>query len=82
MALTAKKQAVNITIPTLVVISQNDQVASAKRTIETFGDMNNVQIENYPNSNHILLYDYNRDEIIKKTIHFIATETHRCLSLP
>jgi len=72
MALTAKKQAVNITIPTLVVISQNDHVASAKRTIETFGDMNNVQIENYPKSNHILLYDYDKNEIIKKIIHFIA----------
>lgn len=74
VALTAKKQAVNITIPTLVVISQNDHVASAKRTIETFGDMKNVQIENYPNSNHILLYDYDKDEIIKKIIHFIAGE--------
>jgi carboxylesterase len=74
VALTARKQAVNITIPTLVVISQNDQAASAKRTIETFGDMNNVQIENYPKSNHILLYDYDKNEIIKKIIHFIAGE--------
>jgi len=75
IALTAKKQAANITIPTLVIISQNDHVASAKRTIEIFGDMNNVQIENYPNSNHILLYDCDKNEIIKKIIHFIAQHT-------
>jgi carboxylesterase len=75
IALTAKKQAVNITIPTLVVISQNDHVASAKKTTETFGDMNNVQIENYPNSNHILLYDCDKNEIIKKIINFIAQHT-------
>jgi len=74
IALTAKKQAVKITIPTLVVISQNDHVASAKRIVETFGDMNNVHIENYPNSNHILLYDCDKNEIIKKIIHFIAGE--------
>ena len=74
IALTAKQQAVKITIPTLLVISQNDHVASAKRTVETFGDMHNVQIENYPNSNHILLYDYDKNEIIKKIIHFIAGE--------
>ena len=74
IALTAKKLAVNITIPTLVVVSQNDYVASAKRTVEIFGDMNNVQIKNYPNSNHILLYDCDKNEIIKEIIHFIAGE--------
>ncbi len=74
MAQTAEEQAGRISIPTLVVISENDQVASAKRTIDVFGKMKNVQIVNYPASNHILLYDRNRVEIIKKIISFIAAE--------
>ncbi len=75
MALTARERAAHITIPTLVIISQNDHVASARMAREAFASMKNVQIDNYPDSDHILLYDCDRDEIIEKIIHFIAQHT-------
>jgi esterase/lipase len=74
MALIAEKTAKKITIPALVIVSEGDQVASTARTMKVFENMKNVRIANYIKSNHILQYDYNRIELIKRIRHFVTSE--------
>ncbi len=55
-----------VTIPTFIAFSENDEVAgsySAEKIYSEIGTENKVLL-NYPDSNHILLFDYNKDKLL------------------
>ena len=55
----------------MVFISKNDEVASYKTSINLFKNMKNVKIIEKNKSNHVLLYDYDSKDIIKKVKEFL-----------
>lgn len=65
LAQKASSCASKIKTETLIVLSQNDHVASAKKTVSLFSNMANVSIVTYNSSDHILTYDYDSVEIVK-----------------
>lgn len=74
LARLSRDQAQNSEIPLLIVVSENDEVASYKSIVNLFKDRDNCTIQNYPSSNHILLYDYNSVEIIDSIESFLLLE--------
>ncbi|MEX2666524.1 alpha/beta hydrolase [Candidatus Uabimicrobium amorphum] len=59
-----------LSIPTLIVASRNDKVISFAKINELFSQHSNVTINEYPRSNHIMLYDYECDAIIADVVSF------------
>ena len=74
LAALARQRAPNIVIPTLVLGSPNDQVASFVLTKEIFALQANVGFIEYPRSNHVLLYDYDCEEVMESMIGFLTDE--------
>jgi carboxylesterase len=61
----------HITVPGLVICSRNDSVASFKRTRNLLSGRYNIDIREYKNGDHILLFDFDRDVIISDIIQFL-----------
>ena len=59
-------------IPILVLASPEDDVASFARTRELFSAMPGATVKEYPQSNHVLLYDYDATQIIADILDFLA----------
>lgn len=68
-----KEHVSRVRTPTLILASPNDQVASFALTAELFGSNNNVQIIEFPRSNHLLLNDYDRNAAVQHIVTFIGS---------
>jgi len=74
LALIAAKCVPEIEVTTLIVGSVNDRVASFRRTKSLFKNKKNVKIIEYDKSDHVLLYDYDRDAIISNVVSFLENK--------
>jgi len=72
LAILARKCVQKISIPTLIIASPNDKVASFPATKQLFSLRENAKINEFPRSNHILLYDYDREEVAKLIVKFLS----------
>jgi esterase/lipase len=61
-------------LPALVLASPDDEVASFEVTEELFSSRPNTRFISFPGSNHILTYDYGREEAIAAVRGFLETE--------
>jgi carboxylesterase len=71
-AATAKVPA--LSVPTLVLASQGDTVASFRATERLFAGRPQVRLLPYNRGNHILTYDYDRDSAIAEIVAFLTVE--------
>ena len=70
----ARVAATTLTRPTLLLGSRNDFAASFEVSRELFGGNDAVTIHEFPRSDHILLYDYDREEVIRMVVEFLRAE--------
>jgi esterase/lipase len=61
-----------VAIPTFIATSKGDVTASFQRTTELYSDKSNVTILELEKSNHILLYDYDRNLVIESVLNFVT----------
>jgi carboxylesterase len=61
-------------IPTLVIASPDDEVASYEVTAELFGGREGTELVTLPGSDHILFYDYAREEAVRRIRLFLEEE--------
>ena len=71
LAQIAVKCVPEIKVPILVLGSKNDKVASFEYTKELFGSNKNARIIEYERSNHVLLYDYDKESAISNIVSFL-----------
>ncbi len=74
LATKSRVAAMVLTRPTLLLGSSNDYAASFKKSRELFEANENVEIHEFPRSDHILLYDYDREEVIRMIVEFLGAE--------
>jgi len=67
----AEESVDDLTIPVLVIASPDDGVASFELTEELFRDRKGTEFLALPGSDHILFYDYGREEAIRKVREFL-----------
>lgn len=72
VSLWAKGVAFDIDVPTLVLMSPNDEVASFDAMKETIGRVPQAEYRLYPRSNHILLWDYDREAAAAAAVEFLT----------
>lgn len=61
-------------IPTLVIASPDDEVASYEVTAELFSGREGTEMVTLPGSDHILFYDYAREEAVRRIRVFLEGE--------
>ncbi|RLD12028.1 MAG: hypothetical protein DRI44_02085 [Chlamydiae bacterium] len=74
LAQVAVKRVPQIKVPTLVVGSINDKVASFLYTKSLFEKKKNVKIIEYKKSNHVIIYDYDKDSVISNILCFLENK--------
>jgi len=74
LAQIAVKCVPEIKVPILVLGSQNDKVASFEYTKELFSSNKNARIIEYERSNHVLLYDYDKESAISNIVSFLKKD--------
>jgi alpha-beta hydrolase superfamily lysophospholipase len=67
----AKAASVDLDRPTLLLGSGSDVAASFEVARGLFEDRDNVTIKEFPRSNHILLYDHDREEVVRLVADFL-----------
>lgn len=67
----ARQKAPLIRQKTLLIVSINDHVASFEQSINIFKNNEFVTISRYNKSNHILLFDYDSEDIISEIFKFV-----------
>ena len=67
----AKKVVPDISVPVLVVGSSNDEVASFDEIKESWKSNKKAKVLEFPDSNHIMFYDLNCDEIVSNVTEFL-----------
>jgi len=72
LAAYAKQLNTKITVPIMIIGSPYDQVASFAVTKKLYSSRPDVTIREYPDSNHILMYDYNCEDVVLDIIRFIS----------
>jgi carboxylesterase len=72
LAMAGRQAAADIRVPTLIVISDKDQVADSGMTTKLFDHMPNVSFSRENRANHILLHDHGADEIIRRIAAFFV----------
>ena len=65
------EKAKKLDMPVLILASENDQVASFDKIKEAADANPNIKLIKYTRSNHIILYDYDRDDAIEKILGFL-----------
>ncbi len=70
----ASAKARGIAVPTLVLASQNDTVASFAATERLFVGREQVRLVPCNRGNHILTYDYDRERILVEVVAFLTGE--------
>jgi alpha-beta hydrolase superfamily lysophospholipase len=68
----ARVAATALTRPTLLLGSRKDHAASFQVSQELYAGNEAVTIHEFPNSDHILLYDYDREEVIRMVGEFLS----------
>jgi len=71
LAQTAVKCIPEIKVPTLVLGSINDSVASFDYTKELFSSNKYAKVIGYEKSDHVILYDYDKESVISNVISFL-----------
>ena len=71
-SLWAKGIAFDITVPTLVLASPNDEVASFKAMEEALSEIEDAEFRLYPRSNHVLFWDYDREAAARAVVEFLT----------
>jgi len=61
-------------IPTLVIASPDDEVASYEVTAELFQGREGTEVVSLPGSDHILFYDYAREEAVRRIRAFLEED--------
>ena len=74
LASQARVAATVITRPTLLLGSRNDGAASFEVAQELFSANEFVTIREFERSDHILLYDYDREEVVRIVVEFLSSE--------
>lgn len=74
LAQTAVIRIPEIEVPILVLGSINDEVASFSHTKKIFSNRKNAKVIEYEKSNHVLLYDYDRESAISNIIYFLENK--------
>ncbi len=74
LAQTAVKCVPEVEVPVLVLGSINDEVASFSYTKELFSNRKNAKVIEYEKSNHVLLYDYDKESAISNIISFLENK--------
>jgi esterase/lipase len=64
-------------MPVLILASENDQVASFDKIKEAADANPNIKLIKYTRSNHIILYDYDRDDAIEKILGFLESNDNK-----
>ena len=72
LAVKARSIAPQLDIPIFIVASSNDKVASFTKIQELFARNSHAEIHDYPDSNHIMLYDYPHKKIILDILSFVT----------
>lgn len=70
----ARARAPEIDVPLLVLTGPGDAVASHAAIHETFGSHPKARIVDLPRSNHVVLYDYDRNLAIEEILRFLTRE--------
>lgn len=76
LAITAADLVSQLKMPILILGSENDEIASLDKTKELFEKKKNVKIIEYKRSNHVLLYDYDRESVISNVINFLENSAN------
>jgi esterase/lipase len=63
-----------LSVPTLVLASDTDTVASFRATERLFAGRPHVRLVPYGRGNHILTYDYDRDTVVAEIVAFLTDE--------
>ncbi|MBN2772574.1 MAG: hypothetical protein JXR90_17905, partial [Spirochaetes bacterium] len=71
LAETGFERAKKLDMPVLILASENDQVASFDKIREVADANSSIKLIKYTKSNHIILYDYDRDDAIEKILGFL-----------
>ncbi|MDP8206597.1 MAG: alpha/beta fold hydrolase [Candidatus Electryonea clarkiae] len=74
LAVMAGKQVEQIDIPVMIAASSGDVTASFEQTFHLFEPKPNVTFMKYDRSNHILLYDYDKEIVTSKILEFLLSE--------
>jgi len=74
LAQIAVKCTSEIKVPILVLGSKNDKVASFEYTKELFSRNKNARIIEYEKSNHVILYDYDKESAISNIVSFLEKD--------
>jgi esterase/lipase len=75
LAKIAMAKAPALTVPTLVLASQRDTVASFEATERLFVGREQARLVACNRGNHILTYDYDRERIVAEVVAFLTGET-------
>jgi len=70
----AKKKIDKLDCPVLLCGSPNDETAQFETALNLFKNRSNVIIKKYPESNHILLHDYDKEKVKKEILEFLRIE--------
>jgi carboxylesterase len=68
----ARARAPHLTLPTLVLASKRDVVASFGTTEELFRGLDNARLVACDRSDHIVTYDYDRELVLMEALSFLA----------
>jgi esterase/lipase len=74
LAVVARKNIAQIQAPVLILGSIGDKVASFAKTKALFANNKNTKILEYTKANHIMLYDYEHENMIQEVLKFIESE--------
>jgi carboxylesterase len=77
LAKVASGKALGLAVPTLVLASRNDSVASFAATERLFAGRPEVRFMACNRGNHILTYDYDRELILAEVVAFLTEEPAR-----
>jgi carboxylesterase len=75
LAKIARAKAAHLTLPTLVLASEKDIVASFAVTEELFRRLGNARLVACNRSNHIVTYDFDRELVVKEALAFLTSPT-------
>lgn len=69
----ARAKAPHLTVPTLVLASTRDVVASFATTVELFRGLDNARLVTCDRSDHIVTYDFDRELVLVEALSFLAS---------
>lgn len=68
----ARSGAGEIRVPTLLLASESDRVASFEASRDVFSENPAVEVRRVPRANHVLLYDYGHEDVVAAAADFLV----------